>query len=143
MHHIVRPETEGLEEMLSRRQKARPDLQAPGHLSPFNLVVEAGLNTPPLATALRGPPEEPNQQLPHCQLGDQGCHRLPLSEPGQTLVQSRPRRAPQSEPQPERGTSRSSPPPRLVRSPAQPRAPPWILFLLGSNPRAVTGYAAP
>lgn len=96
MHHIVRPETEGLEEMLSRRQKARPDLQAPGHLSPFNLVVEAGLNTPPLATALRAPPEEPNQQLPHCQLGDQGCHRLPLSEPGQTLVQSRPRRAPQS-----------------------------------------------
>lgn len=89
---------------------------------PLTQVVGASLNTPSPATALGAPPEEPNQQLPHCQPGDQCCHRLPLSEPGQTFVQSRPRRTPQSH-KPERGTSRSGPPARRPASPAARPSP--------------------
>lgn len=43
---------ERLGAMLSRCQEASPDRQAPGQ-APFNPVVEASLNTPPLATTLR------------------------------------------------------------------------------------------
>lgn len=50
--------------------------------SPFNPVAEARTRLPRPPPALRAPPEEPNQQLPHCQPGDQRCHRLPPPSPG-------------------------------------------------------------
>lgn len=66
-------EVGGNVEQMSRSQSG----SAGSWASSFNPVAEARTRLPGPPPALRAPPEEPKQQLPHSQPGDHRCHRLP------------------------------------------------------------------